>query len=484
MEGIEIEKDAEPAKDPAAPTDAPAADAEAADQAPEDATTDPAGAAAASSNIRGSANFSKAVKGRGDSAEQQHYVNHIHGAEPPAEGGGGTSGEENNSNASSFYAGHAHDYGTLEQPLSRYGPTVEFNYNPIALMGPGFIFRLANTVFVSWDVWKNVLLVWSIMIVSALIMKTQIDDPTKPQEHEMLDKIIAFFRAFIAFMLGLYVSHAAGRFHTIVAEILTLFEHIKQIQTDLMMFGIPDKELHWVERYGVLSMRIFHQELCEIHNDPRQRLDEWTIFFDDLEDKGYIQEPSERRALESNLVESNADCSTLCWIWIQNLLMRLSVDGYVPPPGTPSFNALFHTSKSNAMRSIRVCKQLTAVQMPFGYAHMLAVLIHMNNWLMGLSAGVNMGVNVANFQKRLEEGKFPRTPLCNIALKFLYGGLFPFFFTGFLMSALLMMSPAHILPIAQLIRILEHDLLAQEQIGLNPPLWERPRFKAPPPLEK
>ncbi|CAD7924575.1 unnamed protein product [Amoebophrya sp. A120] len=389
--------------------------------------------------------------------------------------------EDGSEVSSSFYMGEFEVYGTMDEPLSKYGPHTHFNYNPIALASPFVIGRVAHTMFASWEVWKNVLIVWTIMVFAAVTTAILTKDPKHAQDHEILDKIIAFFRAFIAFMLGLYVSHAAGRFHTIVNEIINLFDHIRQLQTDLIMYGVPEKELHIIERYGVLSMRIFHQELKEIHNDPRMRKQEWSYFFDDLEEKGYLQEKAERTSLENNLVESNADCSTLCYLWIQNLLMRLAVDGYVPPPPSPSFNQLVTEGKRQPLASIQLCKQLTAFQMPFGYAHMLAVLIHLNNWLMGLSAGVAMGFNVSNFARQLfKEHRFPMTPITNISAKFLYGGLFPFFFQGFLLSALMMSSPSHHLPIAQMIRTLEHDLLAQEHIAKHPHLWDRPYLKPPP----
>eukprot|EP00392_Amoebophrya_sp_AT5.2_P001503 g1505.t1 len=282
----------------------------------------------------------------------------------------------------------------------------------------------------------------------AALAATFTNDPKHASEHAVLDKIIAFFRAFIAFMLGLYVSHAAGRFHGIVGQIINLFDTIRQLQTDLIMYGIPDKELHWIERFSVLSLRILHQEIRVIHHDTRQRLDDWRMFFDDLEEKGYIQDPTERQALEMNLVESNGDCSTLCFLWVQNLLMRLSMDGYVPPPPSPAFQVLVNEGKRAAMDQISAIKQAMTFQMPFGYAHMLAVLIHLNNWLMGISAGLSMGVNFMNFMNVLKSGRIPKTPILNISAKFLYGGLFPFFFQGFLLSALMMSSPAEVLPLA------------------------------------
>lgn len=44
--------------------------------------------------------------------------------------------------------------------MSKYGPHTHFNYNPIALSSPFIIFRLTYTMFGSWEVWKNVLIVW------------------------------------------------------------------------------------------------------------------------------------------------------------------------------------------------------------------------------------------------------------------------------------------------------------------------------------
>jgi len=79
------------------------------------------------------------------------------------------------------------------------------------------------------------------------------------------------------------------------------------------------------------------------------------------------------------------------WVWVASLIARMAADGEVPPMGSPTYNALITTSKGNAMGAIRKAKNCLNIQMPFPYAHMLATLVHINNYVLATICGIQMG---------------------------------------------------------------------------------------------
>lgn len=74
----------------------------------------------------------------------------------------------------------------------------------------------------SWSVWKNMVLVIGIAFGTAIVSFLCIPDP-KSIDMDRMQDIANFFRVFIAFMLGLFVSSSYSRYQTLIMEYLSLF---------------------------------------------------------------------------------------------------------------------------------------------------------------------------------------------------------------------------------------------------------------------
>lgn len=188
-------------------------------------------------------------------------------------------------------------------------------YDPDELTGfRAFAHIIGSSIFTSAVVWKNMSLIIGIAIAIAVIAFVMIPDPSQVNLSE-LNAIAAFFKVFIAFMLGLHVSASYARFQQLLVELTALFGTVKQIQAELLTLNVPEQERKMIERYGLLSCRLFHFELHETFEITKRRRAQWSAKFDELEQRGYLG-GFERKELEKNLVTSQCDCSSLCWLWV------------------------------------------------------------------------------------------------------------------------------------------------------------------------
>ena len=187
-------------------------------------------------------------------------------------------------------------------------------------------------------------------------------------------------------------------------------------------------------------MWLYYYELAEIHCDPSVRGSIWFTYFDELETRGLLF-PPERQVLQATLLSSHASLSSFVWIWIGNILIRLSQTNKLPPSPSPTFNGIFLRATREAPHLIRQGKDICGVQLPFPYQHILAVLVHGNNLLIALSVGVSLGFNLNNFLKQISNQQVPITPIINITAKLMVGIIMPFLYQAFLQASVMMASP-------------------------------------------
>jgi hypothetical protein len=177
----------------------------------------------------------------------------------------------------------------------------------------------------------------------------------------------------------------------------------------------------------------------------------------------------------------------------------MAMDGDVPPMNSPTYNGLIQVSKKDAQRAIRISKNCLNIQMPFPYAHMLATLVHINNYVLAVICGITMGSAIGRLHQVLAVGaqscyvgrghigafKCVMTELSDpVQLMFsqlLVVLLIPFFYQTFLQIAAFMCSPVNhdefALPIASFVKRIEKDLAVQAELAENPPGWTAPSFR-------
>ena len=88
--------------------------------------------------------------------------------------------------------------------------------------------------------------------------------------------------------------------------------------------------------------------------------------------------------------------STICWIWIAEMMSRVRAQPEVPPPMYVRLLSLCH----DCMKQTEELKTNLTVQIPFMYAHMLSVLVHLSNCLLAVSCGLALGSALAEITDR------------------------------------------------------------------------------------
>ena len=142
------------------------------------------------------------------------------------------------------------------------------NYDPTLLTSPRILFELRHSIITSSAVWHNMTLVIAVIFLFATISLFASRNSKEPIHFEKLDEFVQHLKAFIAFMLGMHVSQSCGRFHQLITNMNDLFDLILQIQAQLLIFDVPEKERETIARYSILSCWFYYYELAEIHCDP------------------------------------------------------------------------------------------------------------------------------------------------------------------------------------------------------------------------
>lgn len=91
--------------------------------------------------------------------------------------------------------------------------------------------------------------------------------------------------------------------------------------------------------------------------------------------------------------------STMIWTWIGEMMSLIRrTEPQVTPPMYVRLLFLCH----GCMHQVEALKTNLTVQIPFIYAHMLAVLVHVMNLLLAVSGGLSLGSAMAEIHDRTE----------------------------------------------------------------------------------
>merc|ERR1719428_1139414 len=97
--------------------------------------------------------------------------------------------------------------------------------------------------------------------------------------------------------------------------------------------------------------------------------------------------------------------TTIMWTWIGEIMSLVREEPTVAPPMYVRLLFLCH----DCMSQIEELKTNLTVQLPFTYAHMLAVLVHLSNVLLSISCGLAFGAALAEVRSRTDEVEAPGT---------------------------------------------------------------------------
>jgi len=224
-------------------------------------------------------------------------------------------------------------------------------------------------------------------------------------DTEKFTSFSVFLKVFIAFMLGTYVSQAFKRWWTSVS---TFEKYLISVRQMCFMLHTIRGKAEWrkmVEKYCVCSSYILSAEVRNAHTINKQNHVDEDALLDWLVVKDYLSE-EERDVLKANDSDLNHNKSVCTktravWSWIGELVSHPKVEeGVVVLPPLLTRTLVLCQSCIN---EIELLKMNITMQMPFMYAQLLAILVHVNNTILAVNCGMAVGSSMNEIRRRSEQ---------------------------------------------------------------------------------
>jgi len=274
-----------------------------------------------------------------------------------------------------------------EMNLTKLGIHTGWNghYNPSHLASFRTFTYLSGTVFFNRGIWMVcgvlVILAFSIAMVTVTLL---------PGTHDLgkFETIVKYIKVFIAFMLGMFMNNSLQRWWQTVNTLTDYFCNIEKLIFCVNSFGVQHygNARDELVRLSVLSCEMLRAEVLCLWSPPEDARREWTRTFDQMEDEGLLTS-IEREAL---CQVRPADRSVSPWSWISDLLFELFETQGLKP-------AAMNRMVVQCQIAVHLASQLriqVSVQMPFMYAHMMSLLVYMNNFLVAVMCGMSLGASL------------------------------------------------------------------------------------------
>lgn len=358
---------------------------------------------------------------------------------------------------------------------------------------------LKGTVWDNPSLW--IAMGWMVLLafVIAALALWLVKDPASLQVSKF-QQLSAFLNVFVGLLLGFFLASSVTRWYACADGFLMFFDAVRNLQMQFHALGVPDEDEATCLRYAVLSSWLLRIELYVACKAGEEQEKEHDKLFTELKERrpGLIK-PSEEDFLVRMSRKGQAEPSLLLWTWIASKIGRMAQDGDIPGMATPTYGRIMNILQV-AHGGIRTVRGSIAVQVPFIYVHMLATLVHMNNFInavsFGLTAGTTIGVLFQFFSGRNDReaagynhaarSAEVRVDIQNLVLAFFFSIFGPFIYHALLEVAICIAQPFDNedgeLPTGRMTYYLERDVLDAKIFSETLPgkKWEKPVFKVPP----
>lgn len=282
--------------------------------------------------------------------------------------------------------------------LSKRGKMVEYDHE--ALLGWHALLVTSGTVFLHRDVYYVLPYVLSLALIMALLVYYGVPNAQR-LNTETFQEFVVYFKVFISFMLGLFLNNSFRRWWSSVSSFKRFLTSIMQLVYTLHTVGLDDHLFDEIVRLCLASSFILSAEVHTAQiTDKCKRKERWKFHLDELQNGNYITE-LERKDLDEDFGEVVSQDlgvrSTMIWMWIGEVMTNVQKE--VAPPMYVRLLFLCH----DCMSQVEALKTNLSVQLPFTYAHMLAVLVHLANIMLAISCGLAIGSSMAETMVRSQE---------------------------------------------------------------------------------
>lgn len=209
-----------------------------------------------------------------------------------------------------------------------------------------------------------------------------------------------FLKFFIAFMLGTYVTQSFKRWLSSVTSFEKILVAIKQMTEMLHTIHCRPEWRRKVEDYCICSGYLLNVEVRTIHVSKKKQRQEIEDVFNWLTRKGLLSK--EESEFLQNVQDSTPMARTRAvWSWIGEMVSEpfLEEGKTVMPPLLSRTIQLCQA----CIMDVELLKMNITMQMPFMYASLLSILVHMNNTILAVNGGMAVGSALNEIRRRSEQ---------------------------------------------------------------------------------
>jgi hypothetical protein len=214
-------------------------------------------------------------------------------------------------------------------------------------------------------------------------------------ETTRIEKFGSYLKVFIAFMLGLYMNNSFGRWHASVTNFRLVLTSVKQLMFQAHVLNLRPDLIADIQRKCLIACFILDAEVrLDLSCKSSACKEHWDSIFHSLEHKKLLTEEEGhaiRKLREGQLDIDMGGHSTMIWAWIGQVISKIKEEPGVSAPMYVRCVSIMHS----CFAQVDNLMQCVHVQVPFTYAYLLSTLVHVNNTLMALCTGLQIGSSLS-----------------------------------------------------------------------------------------
>jgi len=265
--------------------------------------------------------------------------------------------------------------------------------------------RGAPPMILSWRVFLIVPCVLGTAIVFGVLLFLGVD-ASSLLDLSRLEEFQRYLKFFTAFLLGLFMNSALGRYNASVSNFTGLLTTVKQTLWTVRLMGLSEKIVDDLERKMLLACYILD---AEMHTDLSSKAVAWQSHWDErfhlLKEKDLLSDEEEsklrgkRSAVLQHLEVDMGIYSAVVWSWIAQVISKIREE---PGVVVPMYVRLVGMALS-CLTDVDRLKTAVRVQVPLSYAYLLSMIVHLNNITFAMCSGLEISASLMTI-----EGTGPR----------------------------------------------------------------------------
>jgi hypothetical protein len=258
-------------------------------------------------------------------------------------------------------------------------------YNPQQMCSWAILRAWHGTVLADKKIWQ---VAGGLVIVAMSSTLAVLLFVPRPQDLKMSPffGLVLYFKVFIAFMLGMYMSFCLKRWWMCMQTLTDFFLGIRKISYFLNACGADEEQKIAMQRLSMMSAYLLENEVTTIFTtDMEGREEKWRDLVIHLRQDGLIHE-DELMTLEREVEHDSR--ALVVWTWVGCHVKQLDISA-------PLRGVLYEliTKQTDLVTQI---KTFLIFQLPYMYSHMLACFVHMNNIMIAVACGVGIAVAIGD----------------------------------------------------------------------------------------